>query len=68
MDLADGSYWTYGYDNSGQLANATRFLAGGAQVPGQTFDFTSDAARNQLTAKRGGAGVTTTLTMALVAT
>src|SRR5690606_31753058 len=42
LDLADGSYWIYTYDDLGQLLSGKRHLAGGAHLPGQQMEYAFD--------------------------
>ncbi len=52
--LADGSYWSYGYDNLGQVTASTKYQAGGTAVLGHAFGWTFDDIGNRLTSVTNG--------------
>jgi YD repeat-containing protein len=50
----DGSRWSFGYDQLGQVTNGTRFWSDGSRVAGQQFGFGFDTIGNRLWATTGG--------------
>lgn len=44
----DSSFWSYGYDELGQLTNANRKLSGGTLIAGQQFQYDFDDLGNRL--------------------
>ena len=52
--LADGSYWTYGYDSLGQVTNGCKHFAGGMLVAGQQFGYAFDTIGNRTLTLAGG--------------
>ena len=52
--LADGSYWVYGYDALGQLTGANKFFWDGTPVSGQQFGYAFDTIGNRTLALAGG--------------
>jgi RHS repeat-associated protein len=52
--LADGSYWRYGYDALGQVIQGIRYWADETVVAGQQFDYAFDTIGNRTQAQAGG--------------
>jgi RHS repeat-associated protein len=50
----DSSYWSYGYDDLGQVTNAAHLWSDGGVVAGQQFEYTFDDIGNRKTAASGG--------------
>ena len=53
LNMPDGSYWTYGYDDKGQIISGVKHDAAGNVIPGQSFGYDYDGIGN-LTAERRG--------------
>ena len=53
-DLADASYWVYGYDNLGQVISGKRVWQDGTPVAGQQYEYTFDDIGNRKSASMGG--------------
>jgi RHS repeat-associated protein len=54
LTLADGSYWSYGYDGLGQVISGKRFWVDGTRVAGQQYEYTFDTIGSRKTASMGG--------------
>ena len=54
--LADGSYWAYEYDASGQVTSGKRFLSDWTPVAGQQFEYAFDDIGNRTGTQDGGDG------------
>ncbi|HBC89086.1 MAG TPA: hypothetical protein DCZ94_19275 [Lentisphaeria bacterium] len=54
VNLSDGSYWVYKYDQYGQVVGAHKYSAAGVAVPGQQFDYAFDTIGNRKVEKRNG--------------
>lgn len=54
--LADGSYWSYGYDALGQVINSTKYQPNATAILGHAFGWTFDDIGNRLTAATKGWG------------
>lgn len=54
VDLADGSYWLYGYDGLGQVTSGKKYFADDTPVAGQQFEYDFDNIGNRQTASAGG--------------
>jgi RHS repeat-associated protein len=52
--LADGSYWLYGYDALGQLTSGNKYFWDGTPVAGQQFDYAFDTIGNRTGTQTGG--------------
>ena len=52
--LADGSYWRYGYDSLGQVIQGNKYWADEMVVAGQQFDYTFDTIGNRVQTLAGG--------------
>lgn len=50
--LANGEYWTYGYDSLGQVTNGVKRFPNGAPIPGYSFGYDFDEIGNRLSASR----------------
>jgi RHS repeat-associated protein len=50
ITLADGSYWSIGYNARGEVTSGERKTSGDTVFPGQAFGYTFDAIGNRLTA------------------
>ncbi|MBE7503048.1 MAG: RHS repeat-associated core domain-containing protein [Verrucomicrobiales bacterium] len=50
--LANGEYWTYGYDPLGQVTNGVKRFPNGAPIPGYSFGYSFDQIGNRLSASR----------------
>lgn len=50
----DGSYWTYGYNDRGELTSGKKHLSGGTLLAGQQFEYGYDDIGNRTSAKSGG--------------
>ncbi|MFA7230427.1 MAG: hypothetical protein WC071_04090, partial [Victivallaceae bacterium] len=53
INLADGSYWLYGYDDKGQITSGMKYSAADSPVPGQSFNYSYDTIGNRQTEERG---------------
>ena len=53
-NLADGSYWIYGYDSLGQATSGCKYFSDGTPVAGQQFDYTFDTIGNRTQTQTGG--------------
>ena len=53
-NLADGSYWIYGYDSLGQVTSGCKYFSDGTPVAGQQFDYTFDTIGNRTQTQTGG--------------
>ncbi len=47
MTLADGTYWTYSYDDLGQLISGTKHWPDGTEIAGQNFTYSFDDIGNR---------------------
>jgi RHS repeat-associated protein len=54
VDLADGSYWVYGYDVSGQVTSGVKYTSTGLAIPGQQFGYGFDNIGNRATETQTG--------------
>src|SRR5690625_3260814 len=54
VDWADDSYWSFDYDNLGQVTSANRSWTGGIPVEGQQFGYTFDGIGNRVETTRSG--------------
>ena len=54
VEMADGSYWEYRYDDLGQVISAKRYWQDGQPVAGQQYQYTFDAIGNRQRARYGG--------------
>jgi YD repeat-containing protein len=54
VNLVDGSYWIYQYDNLGQVISGHKYFYDGTPVPGQQFDYGFDDIGNRKQTKAGG--------------
>ena len=54
VDMADGSYWEYRYDDLGQVTSAKKHWPDGKPVAGQQFEYTFDDIGNRKSARYGG--------------
>ena len=52
--LADGSYWRYGYDALGQVTLGNKYWVDETIVAGQQFDYTFDTIGNRTQIQAGG--------------
>jgi RHS repeat-associated protein len=52
--LADGSYWRYGYDALGQVTSGNKYWVDETPVAGQQFDYTFDTIGNRTQTEVGG--------------
>jgi len=52
--LANGEYWTYGYDPLGQVTNGVKRFSNGIPIPGYNFGYQFDHIGNRLLASREG--------------
>ncbi len=52
--LANGEYWTYGYDALGQVTNGVKRFPNGAPIPGYSFGYKFDQIGNRQSAMRDG--------------
>jgi RHS repeat-associated protein len=52
--LADGSYWSYTYDDRNEVTSGKRYWADFTPVPGQHFEYGFDTIGNRTEAKTGG--------------
>jgi RHS repeat-associated protein len=52
--LADGSYWLYGYDALGQVTSGIKYFWDGTPVAGQQFDYAFDTIGNRTGTQTGG--------------
>jgi RHS repeat-associated protein len=52
--LANGEYWTYGYDPLGQVTNGVKRFPNGDPIPGYSFGYAFDHIGNRLLAIRDG--------------
>jgi RHS repeat-associated protein len=50
--LANGEYWTYGYDPLGQVTNGVKRFPNGAPIPGYSFGYDFDEIGNRISASR----------------
>jgi len=53
-NLADGSYWRYGYDALGQVISGSKYWVDETPVAGQQFDYTFDTIGNRTLTQAGG--------------
>lgn len=53
-DLGDDSYWSYDYDDLGQVTSGSRYWLGGVPVEGQQFGYGFDDIGNRTEATRDG--------------
>ncbi|HPN85098.1 MAG TPA: hypothetical protein PK821_07180, partial [Victivallales bacterium] len=51
--LADGSSWTYKYDQYGQITSAKKSTSANQPIPGHSFQFSYDSIGNRVTSHRG---------------
>jgi RHS repeat-associated protein len=54
VNLADGSYWLYDYDNKGQITSGKKYWSDGTAVAGQQFAYTFDDIGNRTMTADGG--------------
>lgn len=54
VNLADGSYWVYQYDNLGQVTSGKKYFLDGSPVMGQQFDYTFDNIGNRTASYASG--------------
>src|SRR5690625_222652 len=54
VDWADDSYWSFDYDDLGQVASASRFWPGSIPVEGQQFGYNFDDIGNRTETSRNG--------------
>ena len=47
VNLADGSYWSYGYDPLGQVTSGKKYWSDGTPVAGQQFEYGFDTMGNR---------------------
>ena len=59
---ADGSRWSFGYDQLGQVTNGWRYWGDGNEVLGQTFNYAFDDIGNRKSAGTGASGALRTQT------
>jgi len=53
-DLADGTWWDYGYNNRGEVTSGKRRVAAGVSAGGKQFEYGFDDLGNRLLARYGG--------------
>ena len=54
VEMADGSFWEYRYDDLGQVISAKKHWRDGTPVAGQQFEYTFDSIGNRESARYGG--------------
>jgi hypothetical protein len=54
VNLADGSYWLYEYDNLGQVASGKRYWSDGTPVADQQFEYAHNDIGHRTWTKTGG--------------
>jgi RHS repeat-associated protein len=62
VDLADGTYWEYGYDALGQVVSGRKYTATDAPVPGMQWDYAFDGIGNRTSEERAEGGTARTST------
>lgn len=63
--MADGSYWSYGYDTLGQVTSGKRYWSDDTPVAGQQFEYDFDSIGNRTETAVGGNGAGTNLRTAI---
>ena len=53
LNMPDGSYWTYEYDDYGQVKKGRKYDSSGKAVPGQYFGYDYDGIGNLTSEQRG---------------
>jgi hypothetical protein len=56
MTREDGSYWSYGYNDRGELRSGRKYWVDNSPVAGMQFEYAFDNLGNRNSSKTGGNG------------